>query len=321
MLRKLTAVAMMTIVAMGAFAQEYPNRPVKIIVGYVPGGTPDVVARRLGQKLTQMTGQTFVVENKPGSGTAIASSLVAKAPADGYTLLVTDMPTHVMAAYQIKNLPYHPLKDFTPVTRLTSGSMVLVSSAKTSIRTVSDLVREAKANPGKINYGSTGIGGQHHLVAEFFAHNAGIKLTHIPYKGSGQALPALLTGEVSVLFTGLGAVMPHIKAGNVNLLAVADATVLRSADLAGVPWLSDTMKDFVFTGGIGLFAPAGLPKDVLTKLLGLVKQAMQSPEVTEQLRAGGMTEMVGTPDEFAAELVRTQNIYAQATKLANIQPE
>ncbi len=319
MLRKLTAAALMTVVAMGVFAQDYPSKPVKIIIGYPPGNVPDVVARRLALKLTQLTGQIFVVENKPGSATIIASSLVAKAPADGYTLLVTDTPTHVMAAHLVKSLPYHPLKDFTPVGLLAGGSLALVANAKTSIRTVSDLVREAKANPGKINYGSTGLGGLHHLVMEYFAHGAGIKLTHIPYKGGSQAVPALLTGEVSVLFTGLQSVMSHIKVGNVNLLAVAANT--RRPDMPDVPSLSDTVKDFDYPADIGLLAPAGLPKDVLTKLSSLIRQAMQSPDVTESIRAAFMVEMAGTPDQYAAYLVRTQNIYAQAAKLANVQAE
>jgi tripartite-type tricarboxylate transporter receptor subunit TctC len=302
-----------------ACAQDYPSKPVKIVIGYPPGGVPDVLARRLGGKLQQTTGQSFVVENRPGAGTVAATSLVAKSPADGYTLLVTDTPTHVMATYQIKNLPYHPIRDFTPVTLLADASLVLVSNAQTPYRTLQDLIREARANPGKINYGSTGVGGLHHLVMEYFAYGAGISLSHIPYKGSSQTVPAVLTGEVSVLFTGLQAVAGHVKAGKLNLLAVAAAT--RQADLPGVPSLAEVMKDFDYPAGIGMFAPAGMQKEVLGRLALLIKQAMESPDMSDSLKAMAMNSRVGTPEEFSDYLQRTLKIYSLAAKLANIQPE
>jgi tripartite-type tricarboxylate transporter receptor subunit TctC len=302
-----------------AAAQEYPVKPVKIVIGYPPGGVPDLLARRLGQKLTQTTGQAFVVDNKPGAGTTLASGLVAKSPADGYTLMITDAPTHVMAAFQVKNLPYHPLKDFTAVARLVDASLVLVANAATPIRTVQDLMREARANPGKINYGSTGVGGLHHLVMEYFTHGAGITLTHIPYKGSSQSVPAVVTGEVSVLFTGLQAVAPHIKAGKLVVLGVASTT--RLAGMPDIPSLAEVVKDFDYPAGIGMLAPAGMPRDVLTRLSGAVRQAMESPDMTEALRGMSMTATPGSPEEYAEYLQRTLKVYAMAAKLAKIQPE
>ena len=242
---KQLALAAATMVAFvtGALAQEYPGKPVKIIVGYVPGGGPDFVARSLGQKLTEILGQPFVVENRPGAGATTATAQVAKMPADGYTLLLGETGQLVIAPSIYKKLAYDPVKDFTPISLVgTSSGMLLVSNSKSSIKTIHDLLREAKANPGKVDYGSSGIGTIHHIAMEVFRTDAGLNVTHIPYKGSGQSITSVLAGEVPLLITSVPAAASHIQAGSLNLLAVSSPN--RMAAYPDTPSLSELVKDY-----------------------------------------------------------------------------
>jgi tripartite-type tricarboxylate transporter receptor subunit TctC len=306
--------------ATSALAQDYPNKPIKIIVGYSPGGAPDFIARTLGQKLSQILGQSVIVENKPGAASTLATAQVAKAPADGYTLLAAETSQLVMAPYLFKSLSYHPLKDLTPVALVGAPPLVLVSSAKhASIKTLQDLAREAKANPGKINYGSVGIGSLHHIAMEVFKAGAGIDLVHIPYKGSGQSIPAIHSGEISVILTGLTAALPHIRVGTMNLLGVTSASRLSSHP--DIPSMSEIVKDYDYPSDIGIMAPAGLPPDVLAKLTGAIKQAMENADTVEVFKKAIIINTFKSPDEYAKHLRTTMTKYERAVKLANIQPE
>jgi tripartite-type tricarboxylate transporter receptor subunit TctC len=305
--------------AAGALAQDYPNRQIRLVVGYSPGGAPDFIARTLGQKLSQLLGQTVIVENKPGAASTLGTAHVAKAPADGYTLLVAETSQLVMAPYLFKNLGYHPLKDLAPVALVGAPPLVLVSSAKSSIRTLDDLVREAKANPGKINYGSVGIGSLHHIAMEVFTAGAGIDIVHIPYKGSGQSIPAILSGEISVILTGLTAALPYIRSGTMNLLGVTSGARLPSHP--EIPSMSEVVKDYDYPSDIGIMAPAGLPPEVAAKLANAVRQAMDSPDTAEVFKKAILIYTFKGPDDYARHLRTTMTKYERAVKLANIQPE
>jgi tripartite-type tricarboxylate transporter receptor subunit TctC len=233
-----------TLAALGvlgiASAQGYPNRPIRLIVGYVPGATgPDFSARTIAPKLGQILGQSVVVENKPGAGGTIATQLVATSPADGYTLLLGETGQLEIAPHIYKSLPYKTLTDLAPIGMMTDGAgIVIVANTKTTtIRTLPDLIREAKANPGKLSYGSAGIGSIHHLVMETFKDGVGIDVTHIPYKGGGQALPAFLAGDVPILVAAYQTVAPHVQAGSAVVLAATGGKRLPA--LPNVPSLAE----------------------------------------------------------------------------------
>jgi len=312
----LAAATMLAFVA-GALAQEYPSKPVKIIVGYVPGGGPDFVARSLGQKLTDILGQPFVVENRPGAGATTATAQVAKMPADGYTLLLGETGQLVIAPFIYKKLAYDPVKDFTPISLVgTSSGMLLVSNSKSSIKIIHDLLREVKANPGKVDYGSSGIGSIHHIAMEVFKTDAGLNITHIPYKGSGQSINSILAGEVPVLITSVPAAASHIQAGSLNLLAVTSPN--RMAAYPDTPSLSEIVKDYDYLSEMGLLAPAGLPPAVLARLSRAIKQAAESPDLLEAFKKNHYILKYTTSEEYAENLRRNLKKYERAVRIAKV---
>ena len=312
----LAAATMLAFVA-GALAQEYPSKPVKIIVGYVPGGGPDFVARSLGQKLTEILGQPFVVENRPGAGATTATAQVAKMPADGYTLLLGETGQLVIAPFIYKKLAYDPVKDFTPISLVgTSSGMLLVSNSKSSIKTIHDLLREVKANPGKVDYGSSGIGSIHHIAMEVFKTDAGLNITHIPYKGSGQSINSILAGEVPLLITSVPAAASHIQAGSLNLLAVSSPN--RMAAYPDSPSLSEIVKDYDYLSEMGLLAPAGLPADVLAKLSKAIKQAAESQDLLDAFKKNHYILKYTTPAEYAENIQRNLKKYERAVRIAKV---
>ena len=312
----LAAATMLAFVA-GALAQEYPTKPVKIIVGYVPGGGPDFVARSLGQKLTEILGQPFVVENRPGAGATTATAQVAKMPADGYTLLLGETGQLVIAPFIYKKLAYDPVKDFTPISLVgTSSGMLLVSNSKSSIKTIHDLLREVKANPGKVDYGSSGIGSIHHIAMEVFKTDAGLNITHIPYKGSGQSINSILAGEVPLLITSVPAAASHIQAGSLNLLAVSSPN--RMAAYPDTPSLSEIVKDYDYLSEMGLLAPAGLPADVLAKLSKAIKQAAESQDLLDAFKKNHYILKYTTPAEYAENIQRNLKKYERAVRIAKV---
>ncbi len=302
-----------------ANAQDYPNRPVKVIVGYVAGGGPDTVARALSQKLGEILGQPFVVENRPGAGATLATAQIARSPADGYTLMVGETGQLVIAPYTYKNLPYNTLKDLSPIALVTTEPVLLVANPKSGIKNLQDLIREAKANPGKVSYGSSGIGTIHHISAEAFKAGLGLDMQHVPYKGSGQSVPGVLAGDVPVLTSGYGGVIPHIRSGALNLLAVTTPTRLPA--LPDTPSLGEVIKGYDFPSDTGLLGPAGLPPAVVNKLSAAVKQAMESPEFAARFKGTAIALAYKSPGEYAEHLRTTLKKYETATAQAKIQAE
>ncbi len=295
-----------------AQAQDYPNRPVKLIVPYAAGGAPDVFARVIGQRLSEAMGQQFIVENRPGAGGISASEAVARAAPDGYTLLVPDVPQTAINPYMFSKLSYDPAKDFAPVSLIASIPLFLVTQPSAQINSVAELVAAAKAAPGKMNYGSAGIGSLHHILMESFKASLGLDITHVPYKGSGQSVPAFIGGELTMLVTALAAVGPHAKAGKAKLIAVTSQA--RSPLAPEVPAVSETIPGYDFVSEIGLVAPAGTPAAVINKLAAEVARAVKHPDVVQRLTALGAVPVGNTPEAYGEMMRRNLTRYAKAVR-------
>ena len=301
------------------WAQDYPNKPVKILVGYVVGGSPDFVARALAQKLSEILNQSFLVENKPGGGGITATAQLVKMAPDGYSLLLGDTSQLGIAPYIFKTLPYDTLKDLTSIAGLTSEPLMIVSNSKTNIKTLNDLIQNAKSNPNKYNYGSSGIGSIHHIAMEAFKADAGLDITHIPYKGSGQSVPAILSGDVTILITAFTASAPHIKANSLNLLAVTSAK--RWSRYPDTPAISEIIKDFDFSAETGVLAPAGLPQSITNKLTLAIKQATESPDLINKFKETAFSIGYMNPTEYSEQIKKNLRKYERAVALAKIQAE
>jgi len=286
--------------AAGAAAQAYPSRPVRVIIPLGTGGTTDVPGRIVAQRLSEALGQQFVVENRTGAGGTIGADFVAKSKPDGYTLLLTATP-HVITANLYKNLPYNALADFAPVIRVASGPYVLTVHPSLGVSSVRELIALARAQPGKIDYASSGNGSAQHLVGALFAHMAGIQLSHVPYKGSSQAQQDVVAGIVKVGFFGTPIVIPHMKSG--RLKAIAVTTAQRSPHMPDVPTIAEAgVPGYEALVWVGLLAPAGTPPDIVTKLNGEITKLLRAPDVQQLLASSGVDPTPTTPEEFGVYL-------------------
>ena len=314
-----TAVALLLALLAGAAgAQDYPARPVRIIVPYVAGGNADIWARTLAQKLTEAMRQSFVVENKPGANGGIGTDYVAKSAPDGYTLLAVASGPIVVNPVLYAQVPYDPLRDLAPVAQCAVYQYVLVTRADAPYKRIEDLVADARARPGSLAYGSTGVGGGNHLAAELFALASGTRFNHIPYKGSAPALADLLGGQLSFMFDTVITSVPHIRAGKLRAFAVSSAK--RASSLPEVP----TMQEAGFAGydmsqWQGVLAPAGTPRAVIGPLNAQIVKAMHAPDVHERIAVQGGNDIVtGTPEEFAALIRADLERYARLIREAKI---
>jgi tripartite-type tricarboxylate transporter receptor subunit TctC len=303
-------------VAPALHAQEYPDRPIRFILGYAAGGGPDVTARVTGQYMSQLLGQPVIVENRLGAGGVVATQAVVKAAPDGYTLLIGETGQLGIVPHLMKNLPFDTVKDLAPIALISIQPLLIASSAKSGIKSLQQMVAEARANPGKLTYGSSGIGTLHHLAMEILKADLGIDIVHVPYKGSGQSVPALLAGDVPLLVTGIPVVMPHARAGKAHLLAVTSAE--RSEFAPEVPAIADVAKGFNFGAEVGLLAPAGTPPAVIRKLSDTLRTAMQNPELLSKFKDSGLTPKYSTPDGYAELLRNNYRVYEKAVKAANV---
>jgi tripartite-type tricarboxylate transporter receptor subunit TctC len=284
--------------AVAASGQAWPIRPVRMVVPLSPGGFADVPARILSPRLSTALGQQVFVENKPGAGGTIGTDFVAKSRPDGYTLLFTGTP-HVISAWLYKNLPFDSLKDFAPVVLVASGPYVVVVNPQLPVGSVRELVAAAKAQPGKIDFASSGNGSAQHLVGALFNTMAGVDLNHVPYKGSGPAMQDLLSGQVKVSFAGIPNVMPHVKAGRLRALAVT--TPQRSPDLPDVPTVAEAgVPGYEATLWLNLSAPAGTPAELVNRLYTETAKVLQDPEVQQGFRAAGVEATVLAPEPLGA---------------------
>jgi tripartite-type tricarboxylate transporter receptor subunit TctC len=283
--------------AAAAAAQNYPAHPVRIVIPLSPGGTTDVPGRIIAQKLSETLGQQFFVENRAGAGGTIGSDYVAKSKPDGYTLLLTASP-FVISPHVYKNLPYDALKDFVPVIRIAEGPYVLVVHPSLGVNSVKELIAAAKKDPGKIDFASSGNGGAQHLVTELFMYMAGIKLNHVPYKGSGPAQQDLMSGIIKVSFVGTPIAIPHMKSGRLKALGVS--TAKRWPEMPDVPTIAEAgVPGYEALVWIGMFAPAGTPKELVTKLNGEITKLVRTDEVKKLIAPTGMDPAPDTPEQFA----------------------
>lgn len=277
---------------------DYPNRPVKVIVPFTPGGSTDIVARHIAQKLKDSLGQPVVIENKPGAGGTLGIDLVAKAPADGYTIGIVP-GAHAINASLYKSLPYDTLRDFEPVIHIANVASMVVVHPSVPARNIDDLIRLAKDKPGAVNYASAGAGTVTHMTGELFKMKSGVDLTHVPYKGSSHALQDLLGGQVQVMFANFPGTLQHVQAGKLRVLAVNGAT--RSPLLPNVPTVAESgVPGYEANTWFGVLAPAGTPKPVVARLNAEIAKAVRSAEIQAFLAAEGGEPTAGSPEDFAA---------------------
>ena len=293
--------AMFLTVPFGAASQGYPSKPIRIVVPWAPGGSTDVLARLIGQKMSESLGQPALVENKPGASGNIGSDFVAKAPADGYTLLVGSVSTHAMNPFLISNMPFRGVDDFATVALAAYVTNVLVAHPSVPAKNVKELIDLAKSKPGAIAYASAGNGSTNHLSAELFRRMTATDMLHVPYKGGGPATAGLLGGQVGVFFTGLGNVWDHVKAGKLRLLAVTENR--RSKLLPDVPTVGETLAGYEVSVWYGVWAPAGTPADIVARLNAEVNRIMVLADIQQRLVTMG-AEHVSMPAAEAGALLR-----------------
>jgi len=302
-----------------AAAQTYPAKPVRIIVPFPAGGPTDIVARTIGQKLTESWGQPIVIDNRAGLGGGVGTEQAAKAPADGYTLLMGTIGGLAVAMSLVPNRGYDTLRDFAPVTQAVTVTNFLVVHPSVPAKTVKELIAIAKARPGQLNYASAGAGTAPHLAGELFKMMAGVSIVHIPYKGSAPALTALLSGEVDMNFENSLIVMPHVGSGKVRPLGVTGTQ--RSKLLPGVPTIAETLPGYNAAGWYGLLAPVATPKDIVARLNTEVVRILRLPEVVERLAGQGAEPAGGSPEAFAAFIRSEIDKWAKLVKVANMKVE
>ena len=299
-----------------AFAQTYPAKAVRLVVPFAAGGSTDIIARVLGQKLNEMWGQPVLIDNRAGGSTVIGTEIVAKSAPDGHTLLVTPAPFTIVPSLMQK-LPYDPHKDFEPITLINTTPLVVVVNPGVPAKSIKELIALAKARPGVLNYGSSGSGGSNHLAGELFNVMAGVKMVHVPYKGNAPALTDLIGGHVDVVFNGLTSALPFIKTDKLRALGMTSLN--RSVALPNVPTLDESgLKGFQAVAWNGLTAPARTPRNVVDKINADVQKVMRSPELIEKLKAEG-SDAVGNSPELYARFLREEIIkWAKVIKFANI---
>jgi tripartite-type tricarboxylate transporter receptor subunit TctC len=300
--------------------QNYPAKPLRLIVGFAAGGGTDVLARALGQQLAEILGQPVTIDNRTGAGGIIATELGAKATPDGYTLLVGSAAGFGINPNLTPKLPYDPVKDFAPVGLFATLSYAVVVHPSLPVRSIRDLIALAKARPGELNYGSAGNGSSTHLAIEQLLAQAGIRMTHVPYKGNTPAMTALMSGEVAMVFDPVLTSMPQIKANRIRAIAVS--TAKRSALLPDVPTVSEGgLKGYETGNWFGIFAPAGTPRALVERLNAAINKAMTSNEMKDRLRSQGAEPLSGTPEDLAQHVQRELAKYARVVKQAGIKIE
>ena len=297
-------------------AQSWPQKPVKFIVPFPPGGATDISARLLGEKLSKMWNQSVIIENRGGAGGGVGAAEAARATPDGYTLFFPSGSVMTANQHIYEKLTYDPEKDFVPVTNVVSGPQVLVVPASAPWKTTAELIAAAKAQPGKLTFGSAGIGSQVHLAAENFVASAGIDALHVPYKGEGPALAALVGGETNFMVTNVAAALGHIKGGRLRALGVTSPTEF--AQLPGVPPIARTLPGFENSGWFGIVAPRGTPKAIIDKVYRDTKVALQDPDMKARFAAQGLVPVGNSPEEMGKAMREETKLWARVVKQRNI---
>ena len=317
---RLLSFAVLLLLASAAFAQSYPSRPVKVVVPWPPGQATDIAARMLAQKLQESLGQAFVIDNRPGAGGSLGTAVAAASVADGYTLLAASSgPISIMPSLQ--KLPYEPLKDFVLISLITRNPYALVVNPSFPANNAKEFVALVKASPDRYTFASSGTGATAHLLAELFNSMAEIQARHIPYKGSAPALTDVMNGEVTYMIETVASTVGHVRAGRLRALGVS--TARRAAAMPEVPSLAEAagLPDYDAAAWIGYAAPAGIPREILTRLSAEIQKALQGNELKERLLNAGLDPASSTPEELPAFMRREQERYAAVIKSANIRLE
>jgi len=301
MIRPACAALALALFSAQVLAQGYPNRSIRLVVGFPPGGVSDVLSRAISARVSQNIGHQMVVDNRPGAGTTIASEFVAKSAPDGYTLYFCDATTHAINASLYRKLPYDSLQDFTTISLLASTPLLLVVNAALPAKSVPELIALAKSRAGKLNYASSGNGTIVHLAGESFKTMAGVDLLHVPYKGSAPATLAVIAGDVSIIFSTMPAALPHVKSGKLRALAVT--TPARVAAVQDIPTLAEAaLPGFDLVLYSGVIGPAGIPGETAGRIGAEFEKVINSPEIRDFFGTQGATPMTSTPAQFAAHM-------------------
>src|SRR6266436_191257 len=302
-----------------ALAQDYPTRPVTIVVGYTPGATSDLLARTVAERLNASWSQPVIVDNRSGVAGNIAAAYVARAAGDGYTLMVGTDAMMTSNVFLYKNTPFDPIKDFAPITNAGANIICLAVHVELPVNSVVELIAYAKANPGKLQYGSSGIGSPHHLAGELLRQKTGIDIVHVPYRGGGATINDLLGGHIKVAFLSVSTAVPHLGSGKIKIVAVVEKT--RYAAMPDIPTIGETVPGFEMSSWLGFFAPAGTPAPLLARLNEAMVKALTTDAVKEKLAALGLAVAPSTPAELAAIVKEGLAVRGQLVKAANIQAE
>jgi tripartite-type tricarboxylate transporter receptor subunit TctC len=319
MLVRIAASLALALAASAAHAQAWPTKPIKMIVPFPAGGPTDVLTRSLSDKLSTALGQAVVVDNKPGAGGTIGSDLAAKSPNDGYTLLMATGSTHSVGPY-LQKLPYDPVKDFVPVVYVGYATNILLISPKIPAKNVREFIELAKKDPGKYNYSTSGIGSVAHLTAEMFSAQAGIKLTHVPYKGTQLSIPDLAQGTVSILFDSVMTAKPHLDSGRLNALGIS--SLQRSDLVPNLPTIDESgLKGFDSWNYFGIFAPAGTPKPIVDRVNAEMNKILGDSAIKERFRQLGFDITGGTQQDFVKVIASESAKWSKVIHDANVKPE
>jgi tripartite-type tricarboxylate transporter receptor subunit TctC len=312
--------ALLACAATGAGAQQdYPSRPIRFLVGVVPGGATDILARVIGQKMAESWGQQVIIDNRPGANQIIAATLTVNAAPDGYTIQMIPAGFAINPSMHRK-LPYDPIRDFTPVSMVADVPNIMVVHPSIPVKNVAEFITYARARPGQFSYGSSGIGSPSHMCGELFAIVAKVSLTHVPYKGQGQAIIDLLGGHLRLLFPSIPSIIGHIKAGKVVPMGVASAK--RSSSLPDVPTIAESgLKGYEVAGWYGVIAPPKMPRPLLAKLNGEINRIMQAPDVKQTLSQQGADPLGSTPEEFGKAIEIDIEKWKKVVTAAGIKPE
>ena len=306
-----------SVAAPAALSQsDYPNRPIRLIVGFIPGSAADITARVLGQRMGQILGQQFVIEGKPGAGSSLAAEFVAHSAKDGYTLFIASSANITNATIN-PNLPFDMIKDFAPIALINTAAVILVVPPSTGVKSVPELIALARSKPGEVLYASTGVGTAPHLSGELFSMRTGVKLVHVPYQGSPQAATDLLAGRVTMMFSPASAVISQVEKG--SLRALASAASKRPAILPNLPTMAEAgMPDFDTSIWFGLMARAGTPRDIIDKLSRAAREALPTNEVVTAWRPQGIDPLSGDPDEFARHIESESKRWSEVAQGAGL---
>jgi tripartite-type tricarboxylate transporter receptor subunit TctC len=318
-MRYLLSIIAAATMPLAAFAQTYPDRPMRMVVPYPPGAAADMIARLVAQKLSESMGHNVIVDNRAGASGAIGSDFVAKAAPDGYTFQIGNDATHAGNFSMSKNPPYDPVRDFTPIVGAVANIIALGAHPSVPAANMTELIEYAKKNPGKLAYGSSGTASPHHLAGVLLAQRAGIDIVHVPYKGGGPAVQDTLGGQLPLVFSSLVTITPHFKSGRIRALGMAE--LKRHAGAPDLPAIAETLPGFVMSSWLGFFAPAKLPAPILARLNAEMTKALNAPDVRTKLESGGLIVTATSSADFAAQVKADVEERGRLLKAAGVQPE